>query len=108
MSEDLTLSAAIARVAVAAAAMESLAIRNLQSRGLYPHAERIAQAHFVSADELLGDTRTKAVVAARFEFMAFLRGHGLSYPEIGRLLNRDRTTIMSGVKKHNASKKEAA
>lgn len=49
-----------------------------------------------------------AVAAARNELMWRLRRCGWSYPKIGRLLGRDHTTVMSGVRRHESDRKLAA
>lgn len=47
--------------------------------------------------------RTKSVVNARRAVAKLLRSKGLSYPEIGAILDRDHTTIMSLVKSEPAT-----
>lgn len=59
---------------------------------------RVCRARGVSLTTLKSKNRHASVVRARQEAMYLLRTHAaLSYPEIGRLLNRDHTTCMYGV-----------
>lgn len=56
---------------------------------------RIADRHLATMDEVLGRGREKHIAHARAEFVHVLRsGTGLSFPAIGRLVDRDHTTIM--------------
>ena len=50
---------------------------------------------------VVGPRRTKSVVEVRRRVIAHLRGMGLSYPEIGALLNRDHATIMNYLRPKN-------
>jgi len=50
--------------------------------------------------DLLGTSRSKHIVKARHLAMALIRKHcGMSYPQIGRIFNRDHTTILYAVRK---------
>ncbi len=71
----------------------SLAER-IAARGLTGTVEALAQAYGVTSTDVLGRGRTKAVVRARTALMRSLRERGLSYPEIGHLLDRDHATVM--------------
>lgn len=71
-------------------------VEKLAARGLLSDAERIALEHAVTRSELLGRKRTKQVSAARRKLYEHLRELGMSYPEIGWLLDRNHTTVMSG------------
>jgi chromosomal replication initiation ATPase DnaA len=53
----------------------------------------------VHPDDVTGDERTPTIAFARFHWFFELRDRGLSYPEIARLVQRDHTTVMSGVRK---------
>lgn len=58
---------------------------------------RVCKARGVALTTLKSKNRHASVVRARQEAMYLLRTHTpLSYPEIGRLLNRDHTTCMYG------------
>jgi len=60
---------------------------------------KICQQHQISRDELLGTHRGKRFVAARRDAARMLRdGFGLSYPQIGDIMNRDHSTILNLMK----------
>lgn len=61
--------------------------------------ESVAQRHGVTVDAVLGSRRTSEVARARHDLMAGLYGSGLAYAEIGRLLGRDHTSVMHGVRR---------
>lgn len=52
----------------------------------------------VSRAEILGKKRHRNIVKARWLAMQRARDIGLSYPEIGRVFDRDHTSVMHGVK----------
>jgi chromosomal replication initiator protein len=57
--------------------------------------ERAAAKHGVETEFLRQDRRDAATVAARHDAMQRIRRElGWSYPRIGRLFNRDHTTVM--------------
>lgn len=60
--------------------------------------EDVALKYDVSCESILGEGRTQEVVEARQEVMWVLRARGLNYCAIGRRLNRDRTTVVHGIK----------
>lgn len=53
----------------------------------------------ISVAEARGPSRLKDVSYKRFHVMAILRSWGRSLPQIGRLLNRDHTTILHGLRR---------
>ena len=56
-----------------------------------------ANEYNVSVGDIRGPSRDKQVVAARFCAIVRLRDEtNLSYPAIGRILDRDHTTVMYG------------
>lgn len=63
--------------------------------------KRIAAAHDVTADELLGPSRESGPSHARQALWAALheRGHW-SYPRIGKVFGRDHSTVIFGVNAH--------
>ena len=63
-------------------------------RGLF---SRVLRVTGISHREILAHIREKRVIEARFIVMLALRKHGLSSASIGRMLNRDHTTILSGM-----------
>lgn len=64
----------------------------------------VADRHGVCLNDILGMRKHSHVVDARRECMAILRGEGLSCPQIGRLLNRDSSTIVHNLQKYLWSK----
>ena len=59
----------------------------------------VARYYGINADELKGKSRHKQIVEPRQLAMYLLREDAhLSTPEIGRLLNRDHTTVLHGLK----------
>ncbi len=62
-------------------------------------AESVARRHGVSVEGLLGPRKTHLVVTARHDLMSCLWGSGLPYAEIGRLLGRDHSSVMHGVRR---------
>ena len=59
-------------------------------------AKRIAAAYGMTLDEVRSRSRKTGRVAARKAIAAAMRGIGLSYPQIGRMLCRHHTTILIG------------
>jgi chromosomal replication initiation ATPase DnaA len=56
-----------------------------------------AQAYGVHQDEITGRSRTRTVCQARYAVMCALDDCGWSSVRIGKLLNRDHTTILHGL-----------
>lgn len=52
----------------------------------------------VNGADILGRSRDKLAMRARRTLYRRLREEGYSYPTIGRMVGRDHTTVMSGVK----------
>lgn len=67
--------------------------------GLLGLVDHIAEAHHVTRGDVLGRGRTKRVAAARHAVMRAMRDMGMSYPEIGGLLDRDHSTVMAALRK---------
>ena len=65
---------------------------------------KVALEHGVSAAELLSDTRWQKVAHARQHAFAAVRGmpRKPSYPQIGRWFGRDHSTVVHGVRAHEA------
>ncbi len=79
-------------------------VQELTRRGLIEVLDIAAADHFVSREEILGRSRLQSAVAGRRATCRALREHGLSYPEIGRLIDRDHTTIMNLVREEGRKK----
>lgn len=63
----------------------------------------VAREHGVKASEILGESRRRVVVNARFEVFYRLRiDLKMSYTKIGVVMRKDHSTIMNGVNKLRA------
>lgn len=74
---------------------------NLAKRDLLGLVEDLAKRHGALVDEVLACNREPRVCRARQAAWYALRHHGeveWSYPAIGRLFDRDHTTVMAGVR----------
>lgn len=61
--------------------------------------QEVADRHGVSLEAVLGASRGREVVAARWEAMRRIHNEfGDSTPRIGRLFNRDHTTVLHALK----------
>jgi chromosomal replication initiation ATPase DnaA len=69
----------------------------------------VALKHRLSLDDLLGPRRQKCVVAARHEAVGLVYTHCryISLPAIGRIFNRDHTTILHTLRKLRKIAKKA-
>ena len=77
--------------------------KRLRERGLYALAEKVARTHHVTVPEVLGTCRTKSIVTARHAFLRGLHDEaGLSWPEIGAVVERKHDNII-----HASSKRES-
>lgn len=59
-----------------------------------------AAEHHVNIGEVLGSSRTRPAVLARWDVMRRLRNDGFSTPQIGRWLDRDHSTVVYGLRNH--------
>lgn len=58
----------------------------------------VARGFHVTVDDMVGDSRQRVIVTARACAMAVIReATDLSFPDIGRLFERDHTTVMHHV-----------
>lgn len=64
--------------------------------------ELVAEDHGVTVAVLKGKDKGKFSARARRDAYAALRYLGLSLPHIGRLLNRDHSTVLAGLAKREA------
>ena len=65
--------------------------------------ERVARACHVRVSDIQGPRRRQRQLQARHLAMYVFRQIGWSYPEIGRFFGRDHTTVMSAVRKVEAT-----
>lgn len=62
-------------------------------------AKAVADRHGIPVKDVIGKSRSRPVISARFELMYRLRvDHGLSFPAIARRLNRDHTSVLHAVR----------
>ena len=88
-------------VELAARALHDLVSPGPSGRGTTPMSILTAVARYfgVKLDDLKGKARNKQIVVPRHLAMYLLREDAhLSTPEVGRLLNRDHTTVLHGMK----------
>jgi chromosomal replication initiation ATPase DnaA len=57
--------------------------------------DRIAFWHGVGVRDVINHDRRKHPAAARRDCAHYFRGKGKSFPEIGRILERDHTTVVN-------------
>ena len=61
---------------------------------------KIMEDYNLTVEEIKGNQRTKQVTEPRWVMWKLIRKNsGLSYGEIGRLFNKDHSTVMNGIKK---------
>lgn len=77
---------------------------DLEVRGIVA-AKEIAIKNYCTVQEILNGDRSKHIHKAFRELCIHLRESGLSYQSIGRLLNRDHSTIMEAVKQSKLKKR---
>jgi hypothetical protein len=78
----------------------------LNTRDLLGYLDAICRLRNVTREEICGRGRTKAIAAARHELWWHLRHHPsfrFSYEELGRLFDRNHSTVLQGVRAHQRS-----
>lgn len=81
----------------------SLPCPSRRPRHMREIAREVAEAYEVTVEDLRGRVRTRNIVLARHAAMYRMRMEaGRSYQQIGGYLNRDHTTVMSGIRAHAA------
>lgn len=76
---------------------------NLTARGLLELLDEVCSRRGVTRDELCSRRRSRALSQARHELWCLILEHPdrhYSHNELGRLFERDHTTILSGVRTH--------
>lgn len=73
----------------------------LSRMGLLDRLLDIAKHHNVLLDDVLSTNKSRTIMRARVACYLLLRNLGLSYPEIGKIMLRDHTTILYAVKRHH-------
>jgi chromosomal replication initiator protein len=64
--------------------------------------EAIAKLYDYTVEDVLGKSKLKALVAVRRKCVVMLRDKGYSTTEIGRIMNRDHSTICHALQKSKA------
>jgi chromosomal replication initiation ATPase DnaA len=62
---------------------------------IHPVIREAVQKFNVPAEDIIGPKRSKSATYARLWVARKLRRSGMSYPQIGKILNRNHTTIMT-------------
>lgn len=70
-----------------------------RQRNLNDIAE-IAEAHRLTLEDILGKSRHKYLVSVRRKCVVMLREKGYSTTEIGRIMQRDHSTIVHALQRH--------
>lgn len=70
--------------------------------------KQMAMMYGFTKEDILGRARNSPVCKARHHVYAVLRSElGLSYPQIGSIMDRDQTTIINGIQRHEERSKAA-
>lgn len=64
--------------------------------------DAIAELYGYTLEDILGKSKLKELVAVRRKCVVWLRGKGYSTTEIGRIMNRDHSTIVHSLQKSGA------
>jgi chromosomal replication initiator protein len=64
--------------------------------------EAIAKLYDYTVEDVLGKSKLKGLVAVRRKCVVMLRDKGYSTTEIGRIMNRDHSTICHALQKSKA------
>jgi hypothetical protein len=82
----------------------AMLIAGLVERGLLPILDESCQRGHVTREEVLGKSRARHIVKARQELWWCLRQHANSFSlhEIGKMFMRHHTSVLAGVRAHEA------
>lgn len=87
----------------------AMILEALTARDLLGLLDAVCQARGVTREELCGRGRTKNVAFARQELWWHLRrSPGMSFAEIGRLFDRNHTTVMAGIRSYERACADSA
>lgn len=75
------------------------ALRETRAARVLALSESVAESFGVTSEEVLGRSRRWPIPDARHELMTRLWEGGMPFAAIGRLLDRDHSTVMAGVAK---------
>jgi chromosomal replication initiation ATPase DnaA len=83
-------------------------VADLDRRDALHLARSIADKHWVPLEDMLGRSRKTQVARARRELWATLYEEAIpTFAALGRVFERDRTTIKDAVRKHEAQQRAA-
>lgn len=74
-------------------------VDSLRKRDLYEGLASICIAHHVQLPIVLGNVKSSRVMQARVACYLYLRNLEMSYPEIGKVMLRDHTTVLIACRK---------
>lgn len=75
-------------------------------REKYQHIIRqVAARYGIAADQITGNARCSKLLHPRREVMAILQKSGLSASHIGRIMNRDHTTVLHHIRQFYAAQR---
>lgn len=75
-------------------------IHRLKEMGVYSEVVDLIRPRGVTIEDIISRNRHKNIAAARHEIMYWIRAKlKWSYPEIGKLFQRDHTTVLSACRK---------
>lgn len=96
--EDMLVALRLMMEAIDERGEKGVHIKNARIREVI---EEVAQRHDIPVGLIYAQDRRKAISTVRHEaYYLVHRDFGLSYPEVGRIFDRDHTTILHGVRKH--------
>lgn len=72
---------------------------DVAAAGLHEVVAQVAVRHDLTPQEFLGASRHHTVAVARFECWWLLRQRGVSFGAIGSAFGRDKSTVISGVRR---------
>ena len=69
-------------------------------------AARVLVKHGKHWTDVFSTSRKQEICQVRFEIWSDMKDAGYSLPQIGRLFNKDHTTVLSGIRNYNGRKRE--
>lgn len=83
-----------------------LHIGAIKRMGLLDKLESLSMEHHVPFEAVLSEGRAKQTMKARLACYQYLRSLDMSFPEIGRVMLRDHTTVLVALKRDRAKRGE--
>lgn len=75
-------------------------MRKIWTKDYLETVEQVGRRFGVAPQEILGPFRDQRIVVARHAAFSELRDAGLTLPRIAKVMNRDHTTVMYGIRRH--------